>query len=58
MNDGLNFQYIFVANKSAKETLAQSEYLKETARYTRPRAVDLSNLMNRLVERIAQAGSD
>jgi hypothetical protein len=58
VGEEINSQFMQEANRMAKEALAHSENSKETARYTRPKAVDLNNLMNQLVERIAQAGSD
>ena len=49
-------QYMIEADKSVKEALAHSETSKSTGQYTRPRRVDLQNLMNRLAERIAVCG--
>ena len=58
VGEEINSQYMVEADKSAKQALAHSPNSKETARYTRARAVDLDILMNRLAERVASAGTD
>ncbi len=56
VGEEITSQYMMEADKSAKEALAHSKNSKVTGQYTRPRAVELSTLMDRLAGRIAECG--